>query len=125
MGNEIKLTSTETAIWESDGTGAQRAMHVRVRARAQEMAKGSGRIVEIYSYDGIVLDAISPDLEPVDEDDSLYAVRSDDGWVVHDPRGGVWHPDTDAAAEIAACDDPALAAVQIADGQPTRGRWAS
>ena len=53
----------------------------------------------------------------------------DGGWpaciVVEDCEGGIWHPSDDAAAEIAATDDPCAAAVKMCRSAPGRGRWSS
>lgn len=51
----VTLTETETADWESD-----ESLRRTVRSRAQEMADRLGRHVEIYSHDGVTLDALDP-----------------------------------------------------------------
>ena len=56
---------------------------------------------------------------------TLVAERRDETWTVTDEAGGVWWPDADAEREIDAAADPAAAAVEIADAEPSRGRWAS
>ena len=47
------------------------------------------------------------------------------GIAVEDCEGGIWHPSDDAAAEIAATDDPCAAAVKMCRTAPLRGRWSS
>jgi hypothetical protein len=44
---------------------------------------------------------------------------------VEDCEGGIWHPSDDAAAEIAATDEPCAAAVKMCRSAPGRGRWSS
>jgi hypothetical protein len=56
---------------------------------------------------------------------TLRAERRHETWTVTDEAGGVWWPDADAEREIDAAADPAARAVEIADGAPMRGRWAS
>jgi len=56
---------------------------------------------------------------------NLTAIDTHDGIVVEDCEGGIWHPSDDAAAEIAATDDPHVAAVKMCRSAPGRGRWSS
>jgi len=60
------------------------------------------------------------DLTPED----LTAVETDGTWAVDDAvDGGRWFPGDDAADEIAASNDPAVAAVRICRETPMRGTW--
>ena len=56
---------------------------------------------------------------------ALTAEQQHGEWAVRDSAGGVWHPDDDTAAEIAASEDPAATAVAICDAEPMRGTWHS
>jgi len=56
---------------------------------------------------------------------TLRAERRHETWTVTDEAGGVWWPDADAEREIGEAADPGTRAVEIADREPMRGRWAS
>lgn len=56
-------------------------------------------------------------------DTHLTADLLTDGWTVVDDRGGRWHPDEDAAAQIATADDPETEAIVICMDEPMRGTW--
>ena len=62
-----------------------------------------------------------------DEDEGesaeLTAVETDGTWAVDDAAGGRWFPGDAAADEIAASNDPAVAAVRICRETPMRGTW--
>lgn len=45
------------------------------------------------------------------------------GWYVTDTSGQRWWPDTEAADEIAASDDPAATTLRICTTEPDRGEW--
>ena len=54
----------------------------------------------------------------------LTAIETDGTWAVDDAvDGGRWFPGDDAADEIAASNDPAVAAVRICRETPMRGTW--
>lgn len=53
-----------------------------------------------------------------------YLVAQADGSYVDDaPFGGRWRPNDEAAAEIAASDNPAETAVRLCHETPMRGTW--
>ena len=54
---------------------------------------------------------------------TLYAEVMDDHLVVVDTEGGVWWPREEAAAEIAAAEDAAQAAIEMCQAAPMRGVW--
>jgi len=54
---------------------------------------------------------------------TLYAEVMDDHLVVVDTEGGVWWPREEAAAEIAAAEDAAQAALEMCQAAPMRGVW--
>ncbi len=55
----------------------------------------------------------------------LTAIDTHDGIAVEDCEGCIWHPSDEAAAEIAAADDPHVAAVQMCRSAPGRGWWSA
>ena len=58
-----------------------------------------------------------------DQVDTLSAELFHDEWAVIDSRGGVWHPSTEARAEINASSDPRTEAVRICREADERGQW--
>ena len=54
---------------------------------------------------------------------TLHAERMDGRLVVVDTEGGIWWPLEEAAAEIAAAEDAAQAAVEMCQAAPMRGVW--
>ena len=54
---------------------------------------------------------------------TLHTERMDDHLVVVDTEGGVWWPLEEAAAEIAAAEDAAQAAIEMCQAAPMRGVW--
>lgn len=66
-------------------------------------------------YDHVVEGAVVPPMTVIEQDGTLC---------VEDPAGGVWWPSDEAAAAIAAADDPQAEALRICDAQPMRGDWA-
>jgi hypothetical protein len=61
----------------------------------------------------------------VDREPRYHAEASDDGWIVRDVLGGVWHPGEDAARRIAASNVSAKEALAIARDEPMAGEWRS
>ena len=67
MGNRaLEMTEAETAAWDSGDAITSETMRREVRAQAQAEADEHGQAVEVYSDDGITLDAIEPQ-DPGDE----------------------------------------------------------
>ena len=60
----IHLSAEQTATWESDGPEAVDFRH-NLRVEALNASLESGLTVEVYSCDGVVLDALKadPDIE--------------------------------------------------------------
>lgn len=57
------------------------------------------------------------------DDDPLTVELAHDVHTVRDPDGGVWWPSEEAAAEIAASDDPGATAIRMCTTEPMRGEW--
>lgn len=56
----ITLTPEQTAVWDGKEDSERRALMRMVRMEAELMsASADGELVEIYSNDGIVVDAVS------------------------------------------------------------------
>lgn len=56
----ITLTQDETTIYDGRNDSARSAMLTDVYGRAQSLADECGETVEIYTDDGIVVEAIRP-----------------------------------------------------------------
>jgi hypothetical protein len=56
---------------------------------------------------------------------NLRAIAIYDTYAVEDGEGGVWHPNEDAEAEIAASADPKKCAIDLVVADPMRGEWHS
>jgi hypothetical protein len=56
----IELDEAETQAWESDDAITMDDARATIRAQAQGLADDDGGTIEVYSADGIVLDAIDP-----------------------------------------------------------------
>lgn len=54
---------------------------------------------------------------------SMIAQHYDGQIVVQDTDGGIWWPNEEAAAEIAAADDPEEVAIEMCESVPMRGTW--
>ena len=71
------------------------------------------------------IDALRDPQEALGEMKGHLTAIDTHGIAVEDCEGGIWHPSDDAAAEIAATDDPCAAAVKMCRTAPLRGRWSS
>ena len=59
MQSYILMTNAQTAIYDADGSAAA-SMLAGLTAQAQQLADSLGRTVEIYTADGIVAAAVTP-----------------------------------------------------------------
>ena len=78
LAGYLTLDEASTESWEDEGPDGD-AHRRDVRELAQKIARWHGRTCEIWSHDGIVLDAIDDDGEMTDRAEELRDSSDDEG----------------------------------------------